>query len=72
MGRESDLRLTEAPGFGAQELAANRDGYMTKRQRVLLSQERALWRWLYRDFDTHTYSICLDNLGRVSHWRYPL
>lgn len=47
MQGESDLRLTEALGFGAEELAANREGYMTKRQRVMLSQGRGLWRWLY-------------------------
>jgi hypothetical protein len=47
MERDSDLRLTEALGFGVEELTANRDGYVTKRQRTLLSLERSNWRWLY-------------------------
>jgi hypothetical protein len=39
-----EQRFADAIGFTEQDLAANREGYMTKSQRALLDRERKLWR----------------------------
>lgn len=48
MQRDYNLMLMEGLEFSEEELTANRDGYLTKRQRILLDQERGLWRRLNR------------------------
>lgn len=45
---KNQARLMETIGFTEDDLIANQNGYMTKRQRTILSERRAFWRFLIR------------------------